>query len=279
MNNEEYNQQIKEFRSDQQGLINRFTMNHTYDLCKNDETIVNFVNHTIEKQYIVYEEDKIDVKEDDITTNIIISKKRTYEAAKAYKNKKVAVLNFANNHRIGGGPWSANAQEESLCRCSTLYPCLEACKETFYVPHQNKYNSNEMDCYGNDDLIYSPDVVVFKTDESSPLMMEEDEWYKVDVITSAAPEYFGSKRNPERLTKVLSSRLEKVLQVAKKEGVEVLILGAYGCGAFCNPPSIVANIFKELLTKYYFETVEFAIYCRNQVEPNNYSIFRDTFIN
>ena len=39
----------------------------------------------------------------------------------------------------------------------------------------------------NDDIIYTPGVVVFKTDTSAPATMPESEWYEVDVITCAAP--------------------------------------------------------------------------------------------
>ena len=44
------------------------------------------------------------------------------------------------------------------------------------------------------------------------------------------------------------------------EGNEVLVLGAWGCGAFKNPTYTVAMTFKELLQDYHcFEVVEFAI--------------------
>ena len=40
-------------------------------------------------------------------------------------------------------------------------------------------------------------------------------------------------------------RLERVFRVAAANGAEVLILGAFGCGAFCNPPAVVARAFKK----------------------------------
>ena len=39
----------------------------------------------------------------------------------------------------------------------------------------------------NADIIYTPDVTVFKTDTSCPKLMNEKDWYDVDVITCAAP--------------------------------------------------------------------------------------------
>ena len=63
--------------------------------------------------------------------------------------------------------------------------------------------------------------------------------------------------------------------IAQKEKVEVLILGAYGCGAFHNPPDVVAKAFKHELKLFNFDKVEFAVYCRPDVGNNNYFVFKD----
>jgi len=51
-----------------------------------------------------------------------------------------------------------------------------------------------------------------------------------------------------------------------------------GCGAFQNDPFIVALAYKIALWEYarYFDTAEFAIYCR-QWETENYDAFRNIF--
>ena len=61
----------------------------------------------------------------------------------------------------------------------------------------------------------------------------------------------------------------------------MLILGAFGCWVFQNPPEVVARAYKEVLAEfeYDFDTVEFAVYCptREQtVNPrgNNYAVFK-----
>ena len=44
---------------------------------------------------------------------------------KEFPDAKIAVMNFANAFQAGGGVADGcTAQEESLCRCSTLYPIL-----------------------------------------------------------------------------------------------------------------------------------------------------------
>lgn len=116
---------------------------------------------------------------------------------------------------------------------------------------------------GNDDLIYTPDVVVFKTDEHTdsiyPKMMERSEWYKVDVITCAVPELMNMRHVPANYEEVINFRVKKILDVAAKERVEALILGAWGCGAFKNDPVVVSRAFHTLLKNYNFKVVEFAL--------------------
>ena len=116
---------------------------------------------------------------------VIVSTKRTFEAASGYVGQNVAIHNFASSTNPGGGVTrGASAQEECLCRCSGLYFCLSVPEmmKGFYYPHRNAKNP-----INNADIIYTPDVTVFKTDTSHPKLMDEKGWYDVDVITCAAP--------------------------------------------------------------------------------------------
>lgn len=248
--------------------INFRVMTDTVEQYEQQPALVQSIKVSIAKQYVVKEGTEIQIPEHTAKdTKIVLTGNRTFEAARQYPGKRIAVLNFANNHNIGGAPFSAGAQEESLCRCSTLYPCLQACYETFYQPHIEAFHSKRMTAMGNDDLIYTPGVMVFKSDESEPIMLSPDQWYPVNVITSAAPECYAFPALPDSYKRTIKSRLKQVLDVAAAEGNEVLILGAWGCGAFHNPAYTVAMTFKELLKDYdCFETVEFAIgdkYSRN----------------
>ena len=109
--------------------LNFEVMMDTANCCKEMPELKNAIEHSIAEQYMVAEEDKIVLPVCEAkTTKYWVSGKRSFEAAKAFKGKKVAVLNYANNHSIGGAPYFSGAQEESLCRCSTLLPCFRRCK-------------------------------------------------------------------------------------------------------------------------------------------------------
>lgn len=263
--------------------------NDSIDLIKESKRLQKAIQESVENQRLYLETENfgtIEAKCLDCET--VVSKKRSFEAASEYarKGKKVAVLNFASSTNPGGGVTrGSSAQEECLCRCSTLYPCLDTDMmwKQFYKPHRKLGNP-----LYNDDCLYTPGVVVFKTDTAFPERMEEEDWYQVDVITCAAPNlrenpsnlmnpFAGdrpAKLDQDELYKLHVKRIDRIFRIAIKHGAEVLVLGAFGCGAFCNPPEVVAKAFKAVQEKYLgcLDTVEYAVYCGNY-ETENYDVF------
>ena len=217
---------------------------------------------------------------------IVVSRDRTFQATEKYAGQKVTVLNFASATNPGGGVTrGSSAQEEALCRCSTLYPCLLGDKlwQSYYQMHRNRHNATHTDA-----CIYVPDVWIIKTDTDSPVRLPRDKMRTVDVICCAAPnlrERPGNSMNPDaspaiRLSKdelyaLHRERARKIMSVAALHGTEVLVLGAFGCGAFCNPPAIVAAAYRDVLPEFShaFRTVEFAVYCPPR-DDTNYQAFR-----
>ena len=252
--------------------INKAVMDDTMEMCGQVDSLKKSIDNSIKNEYVVFQSEPLipgDLRKNP-EMKVLVSKKRTFEAAEAYKGKKLCCLDFANYYSIGGAPWSAGAQEESMCRVSTLYPCLYVQKKDYYEKHFHEENNGEINYMGGHDLIYIPGVTVFKTDESIPKLKDEATWFNTDVIVSAAPELFDDY-DEEQYRKVMTERIRRILDLAAKEKVEVLILGAFGCGAFQNPPEIVADIFASLIKNYNFETVEFAVFCRN--DTKNYDVF------
>ena len=221
-------------------------------------------------------------------TRVLVSRERTLQAAGKYAGQRVAVLNFASATNPGGGVTrGSSAQEEALCRCSTLYPCLfgDELWQKYYKMHRDRQDPTYTDA-----CIYTPDVLIIKTDTGAPKRLPEDAMQPVDVITCAAPnlrERPNNAMNPGFDRPVFLSRQElhslhvrrarKILSVAALHDADVLILGAFGSGAFCNPPDVVAAAYRNVLPEFAhaLRTVEFAVYCSPR-DDSNYQAFRRT---
>lgn len=202
------------------------------------------------------------------TTEILVSDLDSVSAIKEYKraDKRTAVLNFASFKNPGGMFINGSkAQEESLCFESFLYNVLV--EMTAYY-EWNKQNKNRA-LYKNRGL-YSPDVLFFKDGLALPC----------DVITCAAPNKSAARRyqkvTKEENTEVLRSRIRFVLDIAKEQEVDILILGAFGCGVFGQDAAEVAEIFKEYLTTTHrcFEQVIFAV---PRGKDKNYDKMKESF--
>lgn len=191
--------------------------------------------------------------------SIVVEDNTTFSAAGKYRSGRTAVLNFANPMTPGGGVRAgAMAQEECLCRSSNLYLCLTGSPfADFYGYHR----SRDDDLF-SDRLIYTPGVTVFKTDDDIPKLMPRRSRFRVDVITCAAP-YNARRRDRGELKAIFMSRIRNIFEAALDNGARTLILGAFGCGAFQNPPDVVAAAFRETIEENgydgMFDRIVFAI--------------------
>ena len=213
-------------------------------------------------------------------TTISVVRRRTLDSAVAMQRRhlelKIAVHNFASATIPGGGvKHGSRAQEEAICRCSTLYPVLNT-EENW----KNFYNVNykRADALHDDSCIYTPEIVVCKSDIDRPARLPRDKWELIDVITIAAPnlkEHPNNIYNPghdkpakitdEELFALHEKRLRHMFTVAAHHGADIFVTGAFGCGAFQNNPEIVAQAYKKILPEFdgYFKEIVFAIYCRS----------------
>lgn len=217
--------------------------------------------------------DDINGKENDGAA-IKVDELDSYESAKINGIGKTLVLNFANAYTPGGGFLrGAIAQEESLCRRSTLYESLssEAAQEMY------SYNRNNVCAEGSDYMLLTPSVIVFR-DERCQLLKEP---FQTAVLSVAAPNLGGEAFQLDELAlkRLFHRKIRNILSTAAVQGYETLILGAWGCGAFGNDAKNVASYFYDILIsenfKKFFKKIVFSIVSKGS--RYNLNSFRSIF--
>lgn len=262
----------------------------TIDWIENDPTLSASIPVAKKNTTIFYEDDY--PQYDSFKTKdtvVTVSMDRSYQAAikihKENPNARIAVMNFANAFHAGGGVTNgSSAQEECLCRTSTLYPLLyrRTLRDSFYKHHKDLNTPK-----ASDSLIYTEGVIICKTDEDLPKRMPKEDWVTVDVITIAAPDLReksnihaplvngGTYMTKAELFGYHVKRAIHMLTCAAAKGADILVLGAFGCGAFQNDPEVVARAYKVALQEFpkVFQQIEFAVYCKPD-DSRNYDVFK-----
>lgn len=192
---------------------------------------------------------------------IEIADEGTLAAAKRLHDRglDVAALNFASYRNAGGG-WlrGADAQEESLARCSALHAALTAPGPC--AAHYQKRNDHNP-LYSHD-MILSPAVPVLRS-EAGELVRP----WPLAFVSAAAPNAGIARKNgvaEGEIEAALAERAERVLALAARGGHDALVLGAWGCGVFKNDPDVVARVWGALLAGRYrgaFKCVAFPLKC------------------
>lgn len=204
-----------------------------------------------------------------------------------------AVLNMASLYHPGGGVLQGSgAQEEELCRRSTLAISLYQ----FSLPGGRYGDLADMvgvkrraerypmdNTYGG---IYSPDITFFRgtQDEGYVLL---DEPFRAAVISVASLNYnpkhghnsLDNGNIPEADKPVLKEKIRTILRIGVLKGHDSLVLGALGCGAFCTPPAQMARLFHQVMDEPEFQgrfrKIVFAII--DGPSSNNFKPFKKEF--
>lgn len=208
--------------------------------------------------------------------------------AQGRTDPKVMAANFANNFDVGGGyKRGCRAQEEDLFRSSTL-PCV---LDNQTVRALYPINPQHTDAYA----LYSEDVRILRkgpADGYAYLAPAEVAKYKVQVCSIAAfnahdkhgrdagmfqqgcPRGTQCPFTPDGFANT-RKRIEVQFQMAIEKGSDVLIVGAFGCGAFYNEPNAIISMYREMLAKYdgHIQKVVFAI-----IGKPNFNAFHSAII-
>ena len=170
------------------------------------------------------------------------------------------LLNFASAGHPGGGvETGARAQEETICRRSTLTRSIYS----FDAKYASRYGyalqaGEHYPIVSEFSAVYSPAVTVFR-EGIDCLFMEEP--YDVAVVTCAALNLNGKYpikltpdgHMPQAAIAITRNKIRTVFRIGLTYGHDSLVLGAFGCGAFKNPPAEIARLFHEVMEEPEFK--------------------------
>ena len=212
-----------------------------------------------------------------------------------------AILNLADAyHACGMYNSGSNAQEESLCRASSLSLTLyqyfnRQWSEKAGVPLREE-RGYPMDIrFGG---IYSPMVTVFRDNGATGFALREEPFQTAIISVAALNFKEGHKHNNLEYRAddggfttegegIMRDKIRTIYRIALLNGHDSLVLGAFGCGVFKLKPELVAALFKETLEekefKGKFHTIAFALLegparpRRNVEEEGNLASFYEQF--
>lgn len=171
------------------------------------------------------------------------------------------VLNFANRRNAGGGVLNgARAQEETIFRRTNLFRSLY--QFMYYAESFNlQKNRHQYPMDPNFGGIYTPYATVFRASDYTLLNIPQ----KISFISVAAmnrPRLVDNEIAPELISGTLN-KMRTILRIGLYHGHNAIVLGAFGCGAFQNPPKHIARLFKQVINesefKNKFKKIVFAV--------------------
>lgn len=177
-----------------------------------------------------------------------------------------AVVNFASFRVPGGGVRKGSrAQEENICRRTNLFESIFRFIDTLAKEYGLPLEEKQYPLPVNHGAIYSPSISVFRASEDKNYEFL-DEVFPIDVITIAAlkdPELDSKGHMNDWSKNITKEKIRTMFNLALYWENDSIVLGAFGCGAFANPPEDVATLFKEVLNepeyKDKFEKIVFAV--------------------
>jgi uncharacterized protein (TIGR02452 family) len=175
---------------------------------------------------------------------------------------KPLVLNMASDICPGGGVANGkSAQEECIFRRTNA----------IFTHPKEFYRLSRMQC------VYSPEVTIIK--DSKYEMLPQSNHCSVGMLALPAlrkPKLLSNNTTYQLPDKeMMNEKIEAIFKVAILNGHDSLVLGALGCGVFCNPPLEVAHLFKDAIKKYggYFKRIGFAVLTVKPEDANNFDTF------
>ena len=162
------------------------------------------------------------------------------------------ILNYANPTKPGGNfEKDASVYEETLSISTGLYYSLsKGAGKSMYEKNKKLEEQDETDdgVYRGD-LIYSPDVPVFRDEDFDLIEDWKNEYRSISIISIPAVNY-GKFSTSEGFTKddyetIMRERINRIYRAALKHGHTKIVLGPWGCGLEKGPLKQVIKWFSE----------------------------------
>lgn len=199
-----------------------------------------------------------------------------------------AVLNMASRRNPGGGVTTGSgAQEETIFRRTNLFRSLYQFA-SYASRYGIKQSKNQYPLDRNFGGIYSPNATLFREGETDNYKLM-DKPCKLSFISVAGinrPDLDEQGMIADYLIETVKNKMRTILRIGLSNGHDSLVLGALGCGAFCNPPRHVARLFHEVIGEKEFagkyRLIVFAILedsnsHRSHNREGNYKPFAEEF--
>jgi len=184
------------------------------------------------------------------------------KAARFYKDQgNVCITNFPNAVRVGGADRSLGkgSQEESLFRATALRVSLEEIA-TRVDQTVRELTGRYIPYYG---VVISENIPTFDHAREKGADLNAKETFGYSSV--AAPDlrknsyrsegdYFANE-SPELIREVLYRKLAVNIMAAAMHDYDILVVGAFGCGAFDNDPKMVAEVLEQLLKEPRFQGI------------------------
>ena len=213
-------------------------------------------------------------------TKVFVINKDCVDAYKTLldKCKSPLLLNMANSSTPGGGYRKGETgQEENLFRRSDYYRSLDvsfdsikelpATSQRFLCTKDSEFErlSSSQKVYPIEEFgaIYTSGVTIFRRSQNVGYEYMDEPLTDVSIIAVSAfqdPKLNGTYLDKEPAVGT-RRKIENIFAIAHSQKHDSLVLSAFGCGTFHNPPEHVAQIFRSVIDQYagYFHTILFAI--------------------
>lgn len=195
------------------------------------------------------------------------------------------VLNLADRFVPGGAVLNGSrAQEESLFRSTNLFLSmyrfkkeyaalcgLEAARQQYPMPRR----------FGG---IYVPNATVFRdgVENKFALLPHPYSLSFVSVAAISGPRLTEEGLLTEEDADLTKDKMRTILRIGLLNGHDSIVLGAFGCGAFHNPPRHITRLFHEVFEEKEFKNkyrrIAFAILDdHNAPAGGNFAPFKEEF--